>query len=211
MKSKVTISIVSLITILLLINCGGGSSLKDNKYLGKYPSLLKQSYKEAMDTKKKIQVAMKNEDMEKYKELATKAQQMAQKHKEKIDKYLKENPLKNKELPFEPLENTPYTIKKVKIREASVDGLGLNFPVKVNEDIKGQYSLKKHLNIYFKAIDTEGNVIKGRKKIARNALNETLKAGKTLDNVNTFYKDMDVKDFEDFATFVEITKEEYNK
>jgi|GEM_PF-2260526 len=217
MKSKVAMLIGSLITLFFLINCGGGSgtSIKDNKFFGKLPSLLKQSYSDARDIEKKITEAAKANDAKQANELSGQAKQKKKEYKDKIENYLKNNPLKNKELPFESLENESYTIEKVYPHYKKIPSrLDIVFRVKMEKDTE-QFS------IYFKALDSKGNEIENSKSVVsktgsreyesgKGYFTKPFKAGKEL-KVQDALEDKQVMNFEDFATFVEITKEEYNK
>ena len=217
MKTKVAILIASLITIFFLLNCGGGSStsIKDNKYFGKYPSFLKQSYSEAQDIDKKITEAAKENDAKKANELSEKAKQKKKEFADKIETYLDENPIKNNELLFEPLKNTHYTIDKVYPHYKKIPNrLDIVFMVKMEKDTE-QFS------VYYKALDSKGNEIANSKSVVsktgareyksgKGYFTKAFKAGTEL-KIQDALSDIQVMNFEDFAKLVEITKEEYNK
>ena len=194
-------------TIIFLNSCGGGSSTKNNEFLGKLPSIEK-NYTNQLDKKEKeieectdIGDAFK---LEKEKKLLKKEKRDA------IGEYVAAHPL-NKDLPFQSLPYTKYTIEKVVVNKASSSNLNIKFVITINEDIKTDYGpVSKRLFVFFKALDSKGNYISKSKTVATNFSKIKLVAGAEYEAFSSWQNEA-TRNMEDFAKIIEITEEEYEK
>ena len=148
-------------------------------------------------------------DQDKNMKLIKEYKQLIAERDELVDKSLAESLLKP--VPFEPLDNTPYTIKGVKISKGGVGrSLKVIFSVKTNENVteytKGE--IISWLYAYYSPIDKDGNVIGNKKYKARNEYKE-LKPNMEIELLGNWTIDYIGEDMNDFAKIKLITKEEY--
>lgn len=207
MKNLRFISGLMIFTIIFLSSCGGGSSTKDNEFLGKLPSIEKNYANQLDEKENEIKECTDMKDaykLEKEKKL------LEEEKKETIAEYVAAHPL-NKDLPFQPLPDTKYTIEKVVVNKASSSNLNIKFVITISEDIKGKYgSASKNLFIYFKALDSKGNYIPKSTTVATNFKNIKLVAGTEYEAFGS-WQNKATRNMEDFAKIIEITREEYDK
>jgi hypothetical protein len=193
------------ISVVYLASCGGSKTI-DNEFLGKFPSMEK-NYAE--------KIAAKEEALEKAKnlnsafKLSREIEEIKKERREKINEYLEKAPLE-KQLPFEALEGTSYTINGVVVNSASAGTLKLMFDVTIDEDIKRDFGwgMANFVNIYYKALDKNGQEIPYTKSVAVNSDYAQLIAGTELQAFGTWFSN-GVRNLENFAKIVEITKEEF--
>jgi|LZCG01.1.fsa_nt_gb hypothetical protein len=207
MKKLKIYSGLLIFTIVFLVSCNGGSSTKSNEFLGELPSLEKK-YADQLDEKEKE--IKECTDLEKAFKLDKEKKLLKEEKEKAIAEYVAAHPL-NKDLPFQPLPDTKYTINKVVVNKASSGNLNIKFLITVNEDIKSEYgSIKTNLFIYFKAVDSEGNYIPNSTTVATNFSKTQLVAGAEYEAFGS-WQNKATRNMEDFAKVVEITKEEYDK
>lgn len=191
-----------------LISCGEKASNDiSNEFLDKLPSLEKKYYT-LIDLKEKE--IKKSTDMDESFKLGKELKLLEEEKKEAITKYVAAHPL-NKDLPFQPLPDTKYTIKNVVVNKASSGNLNIKFSLTINEDIKGKYgSASKNLFIYFKAIDSKGNYIPKSTTVATNFKNIKLVAGTEYEAFGS-WQNKATRNMEDFAKIVEVIREEWEE
>ena len=201
------ISGLMIFTIIFLIGCGGGSSTKENEFLGKLPSIEK-NYANQLDEKEKEIKECTN--MENAYKLGKEKKLLKEEKEGAISKYVAAHPL-IKDLPFQPLPDTKYTIKKVVVNKASSSNLNIKFLITINEDIKSKYgSVEKILFVYFKAVDSKGNYISKSTTVATNFKSIKLVAGTEYEAFGS-WQNKATRNMEDFAKIVEITREEWKQ
>jgi hypothetical protein len=202
---KMIFSISAIVfSVVFLVSCGGSKTI-DNDFLGKFPSMEK-NYAE--------KIAAKEEALEKVKNLSNafklskEVDELKQEKKSKIEEYLKGNPL-SKPLPFEALDNTPYTINELLVNTASAGNLNLKFDISLDQDIKNQWGFaERNLFIYYKAVDKNGEEVPNSKTVATNFARMELTAGTQYEAFGSWGARV-IGNLENFAKVVEITKEEY--
>lgn len=207
MKKLRFISGLMIFTMIFLISCGGGSSTKDNEFLGKLPSIEKNYANQLDEKEKEIKECTDMKDaykLEKEKKL------LKEEKKKAIAEYVAAYPL-NKDLPFQPLPNSKYTINKVIVNKASSSNLNIKFLITVNEDMKSKYgSIEKTLFIYFNAIDSKGNYISKSTTVATNFKSTKLVAGTEYEAFGS-WQNKATRNMEDFAKIVEVTREKWEQ
>ena len=206
MKNKLLLIIV--FVVFQLISCGETAS-KDisNEYLGKLPTLEKKYYTLIDKKEKEIKSST---DMEESFKLGKELKLLKKKKKKAIKEYVAAHPL-NKDLPFQHLPETKYTIEKVVVNKASSGNLNIKFLITINEDIKGKYgSLSKNLFIYYKALDSKGNYIPRSTTVATNFTNIKLVAGTEYEAFGS-WQNRATRNMEDFAKIVEVTRKEWEQ
>lgn len=198
------ISVFMLTPAILFTSCGD-SSIKENEYFGELPSIVKNYHNEIDEKEEEIDEAT---DMAKAFKLENEKELLEDEMDEAVDEYVNKNPeLLNKELPFQALTDTKYTINKLLIDRISTS-LDIIFFLTVNEDIKNEYGgIEKNLIIYFKAIDAEGKTIPNTTTVATSFNRVELVTGAEYEAKGR----LDFEDLEDFAEIVQITQEEYQK
>jgi hypothetical protein len=200
------ISGLMIVTMIFLNSCGG-SSTKNNEFLGELPSIEK-IYEDQLDEKEKE--IKECTDNKKANKLKKEKELLKEEKKNAVAEYIATNPL-NKDLPFQALDNTSYTIKKVVVDKATAGNLNIKFLITINEEMKNKYgSLKQSLFVYFKALDSEGNHIANSTTVATSFARIDLVAGAEYEALGTWQGDA-IRNMEDFAKIVEITKEEYEE
>ncbi|MCD6180441.1 MAG: hypothetical protein J7K39_11115 [Bacteroidales bacterium] len=207
MKNLKLLSGIMIFIIIFLMGCGGGSSSKNNEYLGELPSIEKK-YANQIDKKsKEIEECT---DMKDAFKLDKEKKLLKEEKKKAIEEYVASHPL-IKDLPFQALPNNKYTINKVVVNKATSGNLNIKFLITINEEIKGKYgSTNKNLFIYFKAVDSEGNYIPNSTTVATNFKSVLLTAGTEYEAFGS-WQNKATRNMEDFAKIVEITREEYDK
>ncbi|MDY0103437.1 MAG: hypothetical protein RBS07_10900 [Lentimicrobium sp.] len=207
MKPK---SICLLLAAIFFSGCNtnpDSSSGKDytkNEFLGEVPSINKK-YKQKID--EKIFEIKECTDPDKSLKLRKEFEQLKAERDELIEKSFAECLLKP--VPFEPIENVPYTISGIKISKASNVWLNVIFSVKTTEAVT-EYAKKEiisYLYAYYNLIDKDGNVIANKKYVARNEFDQ-LKPDMEIELVDKWL----ISDLDDMGDFVKIrliTKEEY--
>lgn len=207
---KVRLLPISLLMIAVwLYSCGGSGSgaLVNNEFLGEYPSLEKQ-YVEKIEAKE--QAIKESTDMDESFKLTKELELLKDEREQKVEEHVAANPLEGKELPFEALDGTAYTIKKVSVNKASSGNLNIKFDVTINEDIKSKYgNITKSLFIYYKAVDAQGNDIPNTTTVATNFKSEKMVAGLEYEVFGS-WQTKAIINLENFAKVVEVTKEEYD-
>ncbi len=208
MKKLRLISGLMIITMFFLNSCGGGGfSTTENEFLGKLPSIEKNYAEQLDEMETKIKECT---DLEKAFKLEKEKGLLKEEKEKAIEEYVAANPL-NKELPFEALAGTKYTINKVVVNKARAGNLNIKFLITINEEMRGKYgSLEKTLFVYFKALDSEGNYIANSTTVATNFASMKLVAGTEYEAFGS-WQSKATRNMEDFAKIVEITREEYDK
>jgi hypothetical protein len=207
-KQNLAFFAIGIMVAFIFASCGGGGSKgKNNEYLGKFPSIEKQ-YMEKMEAKEK---AIKEcTDMKKSFKLHQEAELLKEEWGQKIEEYANANAF-DKELPFQALEGKPYTINKILVNRVAKGTLNIKFEITINEDMKNQYGgIEKSLFVYYKAQDSQGNDIENSTTVATNFGRQDLSAGTVYEAFGT-WQSKAIKNMEDFAKVVEITKEEYDR
>jgi len=208
MKTNRSLFVIIAFVVFQLISCSETVSNDiSNKYLGKLPSLEKKYYT-LIDKKEK---EVKNStDLEENFKLMKELKLLEEEKKKAINEYVSAHPL-NKDLPFQPLLDTKYTIGKVVVNKASSSNLNIKFLMTINEDIKGKYgSASKSLFIYFKALDSKGNYIHQSTTVATNFKNTKLVAGTEYEAFGS-WQNRATRNMEDFAKIVEVTRKEWEQ
>jgi len=211
MKQK-SLFVCLLFIAFILSGCNtnpGSSSGKDyskNEFLGEVPSINKE-FKQKID--EKIVEIKECTDLDKSIKLREEFEQLKATRDELIEKSFAECLLKP--VPFEPIENVPYTINGIKISKAS-DGISLKvtFTVKTTEAVT-EYAKKEiisYLYAWYSPIDNKGNVIANKKYLARNERFVDLRPDMEIELVSTWSIGL-LDDMGDFAKIRLITKEEY--
>lgn len=202
---KLSFVSVLFVSAIMMTSCGG-SSEKENEYLGKLPSIVK-NYKNDIDEKEKE--AEEATDMEKAFELEKESELLEDEMDKAVEEYVNGNPeLINKELPFQALPDTKYSVNKVTVSQLSTR-LNLLFSLTIDEDLKNEYGgVEKSLFVYFKALDSEGKAIPEAISVATSfGSREPLVAGTNYEAQGSIR----IENLEDFAKIVQITKEEYEE
>ncbi|NOQ74251.1 MAG: hypothetical protein GQ574_19740 [Crocinitomix sp.] len=201
------ISGLSIFTVIFLMGCSGGSSTTDNEFLGEFPSI-ENNYANQLDEKEQ-EIDECTDFAEAFK-LEKEKKLLKEEKKQAVEEYLAANPL-NKELPFQALADTKYTINKVEVDKASEGNLNIKFLITINEDMMGEYgSVEQSLYIYYKALDSKGEYIAKSRTVAVNFKRVKLVSGTEYEVVGT-WQNNSIRNMEDFAEIVEVTKEEYDK
>ncbi len=206
MKKNNLLLVVTIVIALLFSACGGSTSIKNNKFLGEFPSLHKK-YTQKVSEKEKS--AKECTDLEKALKMGVEVKNIKTEMSTEVEKYVKEYSM-CKDLPFKALEGRPYVIEKVCVNKASSGNLSVKFDITINQDINGKYGLEKTLFVYYKAIDEEGNGIPGTETVATNFKRQDLKAGLKYEAYGS-WGTSDIAKLENFAEIVEMTEEEYKK
>ena len=205
MKRKKCFLII--ISILLFMSCEESVNEKANKFLGNIP-LIEKKYGEKLE-KKETEIQQCT-NIEKAYKFAKEKKILKEEMKKTIAEYISNNPL-TKDLPFQSLSNTKYTIKKVVVNKVSSSNLNIKFLIKINDDIKGKYgSVSKNLFIYFKALDSKENYIQNSTTVATNFKSTKLVAG-TEYKVFGSWQNKATRNMKDFAKIVEVTREEWKE
>lgn len=211
MKAVIRISVLVVTFIVFLIGCenaSAGGNTK-NEYLGEYPSLLK-SYSAKMG---KMEVDIKSKkaakDVDALLKLSKEKKELEKEFKTKIDEYVKSYKF-SKPIQLQAAEDSPLKINGVKVKAATSDALSFEIDAVLNKDIKTEYGgFERILIVYFKAVDTKGNVIpKSYNNASRT--NTDMKAGTTL-NLTVAWNNERAQNFENFAKLIQVTEAEYNK
>ena len=148
--------------------------------------------------------------MEKAFELGREIEILEDEMDKSVEEYVKENPqLLNKELPFEGLPDTKYTINEVTVKNLSTSYLSAKFSLTVDEDLKNKYGgVEKSLLIYFKAIDSNEEDIPEALSVATSfGGREPLVAGANYEATGS----IKIEKLENFSKIVQISKEEYEE
>lgn len=208
MKNIISILSALLMVTFLMTSCGGGAGKTvTNDYLGEYPSIVK-NYKQKIEDLEKD--AKSNTDLNKAFEIAKKIENMKDEFKAKLEEYSKTYKFE-KDIPFEPLAGTKYTINSIKVDRVNDGGLGLAFAATINEDLKNEYNnYEQTLMIYIQALSADGQVIPGSYTVAVSTPMADLKKGLQT-KMTCAWSSSKTKDFENFAKIKEITKEEYDQ
>jgi len=205
---KIKLLLIIAFIVSQLISCGETESNDiSNEFLDKLPSMEKKYYT-LIDLKEKE--IKKSTDMDESFKLGKELKLLEEEKKEAITEYVAAHPLK-KDLPFQPLPDTKYTIKKVVVNKASSSNLNIKFSLTINEDIKGKYgSASKNLFIYFKAIDSKGNYIPKSTTVATNFKSIKLVAGTEYEAFGS-WQNKATRNMEDFAEINEVTRDEWEQ
>lgn len=194
-------------SLATLLACLGGSEV-ENQYLGKLPSIEKQYYQRIEAKKEELK---KSTDQDEAFKLAKEEQLLKEERSTKVEEYLKNAPLKGKELPFQALTGTHYTIEKVEVNRAQQGNLNLKFTSTLNKVVRQKYgSIQKRLTIYFKAVDADGKEIPNTKTVATNAISKKPAVGVKMESFGSWTSSKLVN-LETFAKVVEISHDEYKK
>jgi hypothetical protein len=208
MKKVILSALACSIGIVLLIGCeNGGLKTTKNEYLGDIPSLEK-GYYEKMEAKEK---ALKEcTDMEKAFELAKEKDLLKEEWENKVKESFTNNPL-TKPLPFEGSLGEGYSLKEIKVDNATRGNMNLKFVVQIENDMKNEYGgALKDIVVYFKAVDKEDKDIEGSTTVAVMMQRQELKAGMTVECTGT-WQNKGLRNMENFAKIVIITKEAYDQ
>lgn len=180
-----------------------------NEYLGEYPSLLK-SYSLKME---KLEADIKSKkaakDVEALLKLAKEKKEIEKEFKSKIDEYTKSYKF-TKPIQLQAAVDSPLKINSVKVKAATSDALSFEIDAVLNKDIKTEYGgFERILVVYFKAVDSKGNVIpKSYTNASRT--NTDMKAGTSL-NLSVAWNNERAQNFENFAKLVQVSEAEYQK
>jgi hypothetical protein len=196
--------VIAAAVAFMLTSCGGGSN-SIHPYFGKIPAMMNNYTKghakleaNAVDAKNFAEAQKINDEM----------QTLLEETNTKIDEYMADNSWK-KPIPFTGLSGMPYEVQSVDINNASAYILNLKFTIKVNEPIPGVGTIRDFF-LYFKAVDLSGNDIPGSKTVAGTATRTPVTAGGTYE-VFGGWKANEVLAMDNFASLVQITREEYNR
>jgi hypothetical protein len=198
-----------IVSIILIFGCSGStnSPATDNEFLGELPSIEKKYALQLDEKEKKIKECT---DMEEAYKLAKEKKLLEEEKDETIAEYVTAHPL-IKELPFQPLPGTKYTIKQVVVNKASSSNLNIKFLITINEEMKGKYgSIEKSLFIYFKALDSKDNYIPSSTTVATNFKSIKLVANTEYEAFGS-WQNKATRNMEDFAKIVEITREDWEQ
>jgi len=201
------VSLFSLVILVFPIVCCTGESGSNNQFLGKFQAI-EQKYGKLIEAKNED--AKNSTDMNEAFQLNQEVQQLREERKVKVEEFLKQNPLKGKILPFQPLPGTHYSVDKVEINLASPGNLNLKFSTTINKVVKDKYgSVTRRVTIYFKAVDAAGNEIPNTKTVALNtAMPRKVEVGTKIESYGS-WTGSKLAALSDFAKVVEITQEEY--
>ncbi len=209
MKAVIRISVLVATFFIFLIACenaSAGGNTK-NEYLGEYPSLLK-SYSIKME---KLEADIKSKkaakDVEALLKLAKEKKELEKEFKTKIDEYAKSYKF-SKPIQLQAAVDSPLKINSVKVKAATSDALSFEIDAVLNKDIKTEYGgFERILVVYFKAVDSKGNVIpKSYTNASRT--NTDMKAGTVL-NLSVAWNNERAQNFENFAKLVQVSEAEY--
>jgi hypothetical protein len=198
---------VVLFLMFILTSCGGRMKTVQNEFLGTIPSIEKH-YVELL--KKKEQELKECKDMQKAFAMSKEIDELKEEWKVKIEEAFSAG-FDVASIPFKPLENMPFVVEKASIDNASRGNLTVLFSIKLNEDVTNQWGNIEHtIILYFKAVDKDGNDIPDSKTVAVNLERLELKAGAQFGITGT-WQSKAIINMENFASIVQITKEEYEK
>lgn len=209
MKATIRISVLVVTFFIFLIGCenaSAGGNTK-NEYLGEYPSMLK-SYSVKME---KLEAEIKSKkaakDVEALLKLAKEKKGLEKEFKTKIEEYAKSYKF-SKPIQLQTAADSPLKINSVKVKAATSDALSFEIDAVLNKDIKTEYGgFERILIVYFKAVDTKGNVIpKSYTNASRT--NTDMKAGTAL-NLSLAWNNERAQNFENFAKLVQVSEAEY--
>lgn len=207
MKQALTILLSGCFLLVVNTGCSSEPETLTNPYLGDIPSLEKQ-YVEKIEAKEAD--IKSNKDLDTAFKLAKELEELKDAYKAAIEAHATTHPLTTP-LPFQPLSDTPYTIREIVVNRASAGNLNLKFTVDINADLKNKYgSPEKMLFIYFKAVDSQGNDIPKSITVATNARTTPLTAGTVYEAFGS-WQSKSLRHMEDFARVVEVTREDYDR
>lgn len=210
MKTKLSIAVLVLVSMMLLTSCGGsviGTGYSGNEYLNQLPSIAKDY---------EIKIAAKEKEIHDCTDMdeAFKLEKELDLLKEDWDAKIKESHAANpvyKSLPFEELANAPYKVTGLQVEQDKVykSNVTIKFDITIPRDIKNEYgSFEKNLFIFFQALDKAGNEIPEVISVATNATRNELKAGSTLVVTGQLGP---LAKLGDFAMLRLISREDYDK
>lgn len=204
---KFGVFLSSFMVVFSFVACGGGSTV-NNKYLGEYPSMVKNSRSRLAEKEKEVKNCT---DFQRAFKLSKEQELLEEEMDKKVEEYLAVHSLEGVALPFKALENPDFEVTKVVVNKAYASSLNLKFSLKVKRDIKSKYgSIKKTLFLYFKAIDKEGNEIAKTKTVAANFKRIQMKAGIECEVFGT-WKGSKIMLLENFAEVMQISEKEYKQ
>jgi hypothetical protein len=147
-------------------------------------------------------------DVEALLKLAKEKKELEKEFKTKIDEYAKSYKF-SKPIQLQAAVDSPLKINSVKVKAATSDALSFEIDAVLNKDIKTEYGgFERILVVYFKAVDSKGNVIpKSYTNASRT--NTDMKAGTVL-NLSVAWNYERAQNFENFAKLVQVTEAEYN-
>jgi cytochrome oxidase Cu insertion factor (SCO1/SenC/PrrC family) len=202
-----TLSVLTVVAFLFTSCGGGGGKTVKNDFLGEYPSIVKNYQQKIADLEKD---AKTNTDMNKAFEIAKKIENTKDEFKTKLEEYAKNTKL-DKNIPFQPLSGTKYTVNSIKVERINDGGLGLAFTTTINDDIKDEYNTyERTLFIYIQALSADGQVIPGSTTAAMSTPMADLKKGLQTKMICSWGSGK-TQNFENFASIKEITRAEYDQ
>lgn len=197
---KLSVFLGICIVALTFVNCNQKTQAKNNTYLGELPSIDKSYNLKEEEKEKALEECT---DMEKAFKLSKENELLKKEHKTKVKDYIKKLSYKNKEIPFETINNEIFTTNQVIIDTIYGNGRVLfKFKLTTNNNVKKQRFTPF---VYFKALNANGEEISGTKTVAagsRTSIQPNLEL--TAKGILEAYL------LEDFAKIKLITSEEYN-
>ena len=194
---------LTIAAILLLFNSCGGS-LSSNKYLGKLPAISDQYQTEIEELEEKADQAT---DMKKAFKYAKEAELKDDEAEKAIEEYLADFEFLEP-IPYESVEDAPYSIDEVKVTGASLINLNIEIKVTLQEDLRNEYNNPiRNLFIRLKALDSEGNLI-GSPGVLMSSMGRKFEFNKG-DEVVLKGIIRNVREFSDLSKLQSISQEEY--
>jgi len=203
MKSKLN-PLLAIALILFLSSCGS-KQIKENKYLGKLPSMAAGFNKNIDALEKQLK---ESNDLEEAFRFDKEYKKLKEKAKKEIKLYV--NSYKFPNIPFADLASNPFTTIELNVNNAGRSRVNLRGKVKIKEDLKNKYGgFEKSFFAYIKAVDANGNLIGKPTVMASDMGNRgPFKAGS---EVEIFGSIGPLSQLENFEKIVFITKEEYQQ
>lgn len=143
-----------ILAMLFLLSCNG-SQMKENKYLGKLPSMAAEFEKNIDALEKEIKAS---KDLEEAFKLDKEFKELKEKARKEIVLYM--NAYDFPAIPIKDLESNPFTTTELKVNNASKSRVNLKGKVKIEKDLKNKYGgYEKSFFAYIKAVDENGEII----------------------------------------------------
>lgn len=193
---------------LLLQSCGG--QVSSNEYLGELPGIAQKYSQEIEDLKTELKAST---DIQKSYSLDKEIDNLKDEAEKEIKDYLTNHPITN--IPFEQKADYNFTIKEISAHPTyptSTSRFQLLAKVTINKDIVNDWgnppSFARNFFAYAIAVDKDGKSLTKKPGVFMNATQSPFKAGMEAE----IYGSLDgPADMVNFAKFVFISKDEYDK